>query len=122
MCIELSPPPNYEYTTIGPWWLVALDEGDRASAATYWVLESAVMYFWAGNHDNPTRRRTLVDARGITILGIERASEKSAMVGTRETMDATLALIEKDPDAGIDEKLEVLAMVERIREYNGGAT
>jgi hypothetical protein len=117
MTLTLPNPPGYEYETIGPWF-VSHVRGDTAVAAVMWTMDSAVRRFWGHEEDTHPDRRTMVDARGYLILGTDHFGSRPVMVGTRETMDATLALTEHSSPEVV---LEVLAMVERVREMNGGA-
>jgi hypothetical protein len=114
--LRLSAPPDYEYQTVGPWWVTDVHpDGTVGKPRTYPVFESAVLAFW--NHDSPSFHRSLLDARGATILGISIVTGGSEMVGTRQTMDETLKIVEAN--APEEEVVEVLAMVEKVREMKG---
>lgn len=107
----LPIPPSYEYQTAGPWF-VTHTVNDRIQAWTLWTLESAIIRFWHYEPELRPTRRVMVDGRGIMILGTD-ISDGVTMVGTRETMEATLRMTEKQ--SGTDDALEVLTMVETVR-------
>lgn len=112
--IALSPPPGYEYTTTGPWWVAHISNDGRPQAWVMWTFESAVIRFWAHRERQHPQRRVMIDAMGVTVLGIDRAT--NGMVGTRETMEQTMTLA---AGSAPEDQVEILAMVERLRQMNG---
>ena len=113
--LPLCPPPGYEYETTGPWWVVHVDD-DKASAWTMWTLESAIMRFWLAT--SVPQRKVMVDAYGINILGVDGTSDQSKMVGTRQTMEATLDLVRRGT-IGLETEAAILVMAETLRAMNG---
>lgn len=115
MAPTLSPPPGYEYRTLGPWF-VSHVYGDEAKAGIMWTFESAIVRFWGHVTDSPPDRRTLVDARGVTVLGEDRTGDLPKIVGTREAMDAGIKMCE---NSDIDDIVEVFEVAEMLRRLNG---
>lgn len=119
--MRLNPPPDYEYETVGPWWItVAHPNGAVEPPLTFHIFESAMVAFWANDAPQPSWHRMMTDARGVTVIGISYAAGVPTMVGTRQAMEATLGIVERN--APEEEVVEVLSMVERVREHNGNAT
>jgi hypothetical protein len=114
--IHLVGPPGYEYHTDGPWF-VCFDWGRRRPQAwIMWTFESAIMRFWQFDGDTVPRRRVMVDARGVTVLGIAHTDDGPKMCGVRTAMEATLKLT---GDYTHENALEVMAMVEAVRQMDG---
>lgn len=123
MTTELTPPPSYEYTAIGPWFVshIRLVNGAESPRAwTMWSIDSAVIKFWSFEENEYPFRRTVTDGRGIMILGSDATIGRMKMVGTRETMDATLKMVESN--SSFEDVAEILSMVEKVRLVNGNMT
>ncbi len=108
--LPLPTPPSYEYATAGPWFIAHTVNG-RIQSWVMWTLETATVRFWHHEPNMRPDRRVMCDGRGIMVLGTDLDGLR--MVGVRQTMEATLQMVEKSN--GQDDALEVLAMVETVR-------
>lgn len=90
--LPLPAPPSFEYESTGP-YLVNHLYGKRPQTWMLANLIAAVRRMWM--LPDPAMmpdRRTVVDAFGVTILGVSlRAETSPKVVGTRETCNIMLA-------------------------------
>lgn len=118
--LPLCSPPNYEYRTTGPWWVVHVTAENEAKAWTMWTFESAIMRFWLTPEPSPPRK-LMIDAMGITVLGtMVDPAGMPHMCGTREAMEATLTLVRRSNES-FESEADIVIMMECVREMNGQA-
>lgn len=118
MTLALPSPPSYEYKTVGP-WMVTQERDDRAVTWVLYNLSAAVvrLFLLPPRTKTPPDRRVVIDARGVTVLGIS-PDGSPRMVGTREACDALFQVL-----SGVDQTdaviVDVLEMAESLRSMDG---
>lgn len=129
-CPPLTPPHDYaNYKTTGPWMTTfVFDDGSVKS----WVMrdrKTALARFCYFADEKRPVWRILVDAFGVTVLGIDGTAVANIgapqvvgesfgphVVATEEMCDAMLALVDSQP---LEAQFQVLDLVDKIKQGKG---
>lgn len=112
----LNRPPSFDYQSIPPYTVTHERSDVDWETWQYHQIDSAISMFYA-TFFNEVERRVLMDARGVTILGVALGKPTSpVMVATRESTDFMLRAVRGMP---VDQQMSVLDVVDKIKMAGG---